>query len=140
LKVIAVFAGLLTDIVGSIFVGVGLAILIGIVTTTSSDPSVTCSTLRQSFPVRLIGLFGTTLSTVLGGYVAGRLAKTNSIPNSLVVGLLSLLLALVTAATFPGVTPLWKIIAGSIVTIPAAVLGGYIAAKSTGAISASEEG
>jgi hypothetical protein len=126
----AVLLGLLTDIGGSICVGLVLGVVIGIVAAISGDVSPGhIAALRQNFALKLTGLFGTTLFTALGGYVAARIARATPLANSLAVGIVSLLLAITLVAVFPGVSPPWKIIAGCIITIPAALLGGYFAAR-----------
>jgi hypothetical protein len=122
--------GFLTDIGGSMGVGLVLGVLLGIVAAASGDfSSAHVAALRQNFALKLTGLMGTTFFTALGGYIATRVAKSTSLANSFAVGVLSLVLGISLAAAFPGVSPLWKIIAGCIVTIPAALLGGYLAAR-----------
>ena len=126
----AVLLGLLTDIVGSICVGFGLAIILGIMAAASGDLSPAhIEALRQNFFLRLSGLIGTTFFTALGGYVAARIAKETPLANSFAVGILSLVLAITLAASSAGVSPLWKVISGCIATIPAALLGGHFAAN-----------
>jgi len=126
----AVLLGLLTDIGGSICVGLALGVLLGIVAAISGDvSSAHVAVLRQNFALKLTGLMGTTFFTAIGGYVATRIAKSTSLANSFALGVVSLVLAITLAAALPGITPLWKIIAGCIVTIPAALLGGYLAAR-----------
>jgi hypothetical protein len=127
----AVLLGLLTDIGGSICVGLVLSIVIGVVAAMSGDVSPGhIAALRQNFTLKLTGLFGTTLFTAFGGYVAARIARLSPLANSLAVGIVSLLLAIALMAVLPGVSPPWKIIAGCIVTTPAALLGGYSVARS----------
>ena len=122
--------GLLTDIGGSICVGLALGVLLGIIAATSGDfSSAHVAALRQNFALKLAGLMGTTFFTALGGYIATRIAKSTSLANSFAVGVLSLVLGISLAAALPAITPLWKIIAGCIITIPAALLGGYLAAR-----------
>jgi hypothetical protein len=122
--------GLLTDIGGSICVGLVLGVVIGVIAATSGDVSPNhVAVVRQNFALKLIGLFGTTFFTALGGYVAGRIARSAPLANSLALGIVSLLLAILVAALLPGVSPLWKIIAGCIITVPAALLGGYFASR-----------
>ena len=122
---------MLTDICGSICVGLVLSIVIGFIAAMNGDVSPAhIAALLQNFTLKLTGLFGTTLFTALGGYVAARMARLSPLANSLAVGIVSFVLAITSLAVFPGVSPPWKIIAGCIVTIPAALLGGYFAARS----------
>src|ERR1700694_1624649 len=102
----AVLLGLLTDIGGSICVGLALSIVIGVVAAMNGDVSPDhIAALRQNFTLKLTGLFGTTFFTALGGYVAARIARPTPLANSLAVGILSLLLAITLVAVFPGVSP-----------------------------------
>ena len=123
----AVAFGLLTDILGSIFIGLALSIILVLY---SGDP--TGNRLRElsaNTMVKLIGLAGTLFFTALGGYVAARMSDPYGAENSLAVGLLSLSLGIMLAISVPGVTPQWKIVLGCILTVPAAMLGGRLAKR-----------
>jgi NADH:ubiquinone oxidoreductase subunit 5 (subunit L)/multisubunit Na+/H+ antiporter MnhA subunit len=63
------------------------------------------------------------LGSFLGGFVTGRLAKTEEIKNTLLMGLLSD----ITAALLPGAEETWVFIVGSFLTVCAAMTGGYLA-------------
>lgn len=67
-------------------------------------------------------IFGTA-STVLGGYLAARLARAVPYFNALAFGVVGLVLSLFTA----GDLPTWSKIVGFGLTLPAALLGGHIA-------------
>jgi hypothetical protein len=72
----------------------------------------------------LIGLLG----TVLGGYVAGRTAKTEETKHGALVGAVSLVVGLLhSGATGESAVPYWYELLGYIVTIPAGALGGSLA-------------
>jgi hypothetical protein len=64
-----------------------------------------------------------TASTILGGYLAARLARSVPYFNALAFGVLGLTLGVLTA----GELPLWSKIVGFGLTLPAALLGGHIA-------------
>lgn len=64
-----------------------------------------------------------TASTVLGGYLAARLARTVPYFNALAFGVLTLTVDLLTA----GDVPTWFKVMGFGLTLPAALLGGHIA-------------
>lgn len=70
----------------------------------------------------LVLVFGTA-STVLGGYLAARLAGSVPYFNALAFGVLGLIVSTLTS----GDLPLWFKIVGFAVTLPAALLGGHIA-------------
>lgn len=130
IKIKAVAVGLLTDIVGSVAVGVALAVFIAVVASNSGDTSPEHLVgLRANTYLKLIGLLGTTFFTGFGGYIAARLSLPNGFSNSLAVGLLSILLGLVLAVSTPGTTPIWKLLFGLILTVPAALAGGIIATR-----------
>jgi hypothetical protein len=67
-------------------------------------------------------IFGTA-STVLGGYLAARLARAVPYFNALAFGVLGLILGVL---TMPDV-PAWFKVLGFGLTLPAALLGGHIA-------------
>lgn len=64
-----------------------------------------------------------TASTVLGGYLAARLARAVPYYNALAFGLLALMVSVLTS----GDLPTWFKVIGFGFTLPAALLGGHIA-------------
>jgi hypothetical protein len=68
-----------------------------------------------------------TASTVLGGYLAARLARAVPYFNALAFGVLGLTVGMFTS----GDLPMWFKIIGFGLTLPAALLGGHIAKVST---------
>lgn len=67
-------------------------------------------------------IFGTA-STVLGGYLAARLARAVPYFNALAFGVLGLVVSMLTS----GDLPMWFKIIGFGLTLPAALLGGHVA-------------
>ncbi|THF63291.1 hypothetical protein [Pseudothauera rhizosphaerae] len=67
-----------------------------------------------------------TLTTILGGYVAARIAKKRLYVNAGVVGGLGILIGLLPAQD----NPLWFNIICFLTVVPAAILGGYLAKSS----------
>lgn len=131
IRIKAVVAGLLTDIVGGVAVGIVLGVLIAILASHDGDTSPAhLIALRANLFIKVAGLFGTTFFTVLGGYVAARLSMPDWLSNSAAVGLISLLLGILLAVLQPGVTPLWKLFLGLLATVPAALIGGRFAMRS----------
>jgi uncharacterized membrane protein YeaQ/YmgE (transglycosylase-associated protein family) len=63
------------------------------------------------------------LGSCIGGFVAGRLATTAEIKNTILMGLLSSL----SGFLISGRLPLWYYVCGTLVTIGAATTGGYVA-------------
>ena len=133
----AIIVGLLVDIGGSVVVGIVLGIVVGIIAVArgSTSPEALVA-LRANVYLKAIGLVGTTLSTGLGGYLAARMSRPNGLKNALVVGTISLILGIALALTMPGITPKWKLIAGLLLTLPAASVGGWIATGTAQHLSA----
>lgn len=77
----------------------------------------------SSTGVLLAGLAVGLLCTMLGGFVAGSVAKKAHYLNSGLVGALGLLVGV----AFVGQSPLWYDIVTFTAVIPAAVLGGHLA-------------
>lgn len=70
-------------------------------------------------------VFGTA-TTVAGGFLAARLAKTFPYYNGLGIGLLGLTFGML----FWGQSPLWYSAFGVLVTVPASIYGAHLAKKS----------
>ena len=66
---------------------------------------------------------GGSLCTVLGGFVAATIGSLAPYKNSVFVGAFGLILGVLSA----GSSPLWLTLSGFIITVPAALLGGYLA-------------
>ena len=64
-----------------------------------------------------------TLSTIVAGYVAARIAKKEPYLNAGVVGVLGIAIGLIFSADYP----LWFNVLGFLLVIPAALLGGHLA-------------
>ena len=126
----AVGAGLVIDFIGSVCVGLVLGIVVSLAI--GVRPDLQPEDYRRAAShagVKAVGLAGTLFFTGLGSYVAARMSAPHEMANALAVGGLSLLLALGLVVAMPGVSPLWKIVAGVILTIPVALLGGFLAAR-----------
>jgi hypothetical protein len=70
-----------------------------------------------------------TAGTILGGFVAGLLAKGAEVKSALVVGAIGVLLAVFIAAATPGLLAHWYTIVALLATLPAAWVGGWFAAR-----------
>jgi hypothetical protein len=97
---------------------------------------------ENSIPERMRTVSGLLLSlifglgcTVLGGYVAGRVAKRTEVVQGAVVGGVSLILGLLLRESGQ---PLWYEIVGFVAIIPAGIAGGRIAAERHKRMSAEE--
>lgn len=126
----AVVVGIIVDIVGSVVVGVILGIVIAIAIIARGPFSQSAFlAIKASVLAETIGLIGTTVSTCIGAYVASRLAGEAELWNAIAVGVAALVVGLVLAVLVPSATPGWKVAAGMILTLPAALLGGWLAGR-----------
>jgi hypothetical protein len=91
--------------------------------------------LSRNFPARLLMLAYTTFAIGLGGYVTAWIASRSKIWHAAIMGAVEVAFTLyvMVAAPFPEVrqAPRWGWIAGIILMIPAAILGGLIRARKT---------
>ena len=124
----AVLAGVATDVFSSTLVGIVEAvILVAVAARTGNASAAHLLQLKSRFAAEFSGLLGTTLCTGLGGYVSVRVSRVSNLGNALIVGTISLLLGGLVALYGHGLVPSWKIVSGLILTLPAAVTGGYLA-------------
>lgn len=94
------------------------------------DSGLTDEQIRSAYQVLLqdvryltLGLVLGTASTVLGGYLAARLASSMPYWNALAFGVLGLLISMIGSGDLPA----WFKIVALLLTLPAAVLGGHLA-------------
>jgi hypothetical protein len=69
------------------------------------------------------GMVSGTLSNVVGGYIAARLAKEAIYLNSGMIGMIIIVIGLLSGGEYP----LWFTVIAYISTLPSALLGGYLA-------------
>jgi hypothetical protein len=79
--------------------------------------------LMQDVRYLTLGLILGTASTVLGGYLAARLARSMPYYNALAFGVLGMLIGVIGTAD----VPTWLMVVGLGLSLPAALLGGHIA-------------
>ncbi|MFQ5938004.1 MAG: hypothetical protein ACE5LB_16510 [Acidiferrobacterales bacterium] len=84
-------------------------------------------TLREPPYLLLGGVLGL-LATVLGGYVAARVADVAPLLNAACVGVFGVVLGIL----FIGQSPLWFSLLGILLTPPAAIVGGVLWRRSRG--------
>jgi len=120
----AVALGFLADIGGSIALSLMLASAMAGAGIRQSD----IVERMQSTSGLLLNLLMGLGCTVLGGYVAGRVAKREGIRHGMVVSVMSLLLGLILEFfPDPDSLPRWYALIGYLFIIPAGMTGGYLA-------------
>lgn len=126
----AVAIGVVVDFCGSILVGLVLGVTAAIIAGASGDPSPQhVQGLVANSYLKLVGLVGTAFFTGFGAYLAAKRSRPNGLTNALCVGVISLVLGITLAILKPGVTPMWKLVAGLVLTLPAAYAGGRFSEK-----------
>ncbi|MFC1613914.1 hypothetical protein ACFL5K_01305 [Gemmatimonadota bacterium] len=125
----AVIVGWLVDVLGSQIFGGILGVVAGVILVTKGtiDQETMQAYFSNSVWFLTVGFILGLCFTMLGGYLAARIAKFAELKHALGVGILSLvtgsLFVLLTGAN-PGST--WLLLAALILTVPAALLGGYL--------------
>ena len=124
IRVKAILLGVLTDIVGStvagIVIGIGLGIALAAQHVPANEIAIRLHGASVLIPSLILG-FG---FTVLGGYVAGRVAKQSEILHGGIVGAIGILFNLFTISF-----PLWYNIVTIIGIVPFGIIGGLLARK-----------
>lgn len=124
-----IIAGVVVDYVTTFLLGIIYLIVQGLKNGDLSEEAIK-KILTSPESLIILGIIGT-LCTILGGYIAGRLAKDAEVKHATLVGIASLVLATLEAnilgegASFPP----WYETAGYLITVPAAALGGYFAQR-----------
>ena len=132
LNVKAVVIGLAVDMlgtmVGSLIIGSiwGLSYAASPGGGTPPDPEEIAKHLQTSVPFLAASLILGLCLVMVGGFVAAHLARPAELPNALALGFLSLILAGVMVVIAPDAGPDWYAATGIILTVPLALLGGYL--------------
>lgn len=120
----AVIVGLVVDIGGTFLFGVGLSMAWLILTGVPSDPEA-FQQLSQAPAFFVASATMGALFTVLGGYVAARIANHSEYRYALYLGLWSLAIAVPFALWSPS-GQLWQDTLTLLLTVPCALAGGYL--------------
>lgn len=120
----SVFLGFLVDIVGSLLVGFIIGIIAAILYVAKGNRIDGFEQFYYSnLPIMIISLIVGLLFVILGGFIAGKVAKQDEILNACSVGMVGILFGLF----FCWSLPLWYNIASFLLIMPCAYLGGLIA-------------
>jgi len=94
---------------------------------TQDEISAVAKVIEQNSDYLLASLLLGTFSTVLGGYLAARIAKNLPLFNACAVGVVGIAAAILLGGQSDG--PWWFSAFGYISTIPAAIVGGWLARR-----------
>lgn len=123
IEIKAIVLGFLTDLGGSLVVGFAYGVILGITMVLKGIPQEDIATQLQGPVVLIPGLIIGFGFTLLGGYVAGRIAKYSEILHGGIVGGIGILLGLLLC----GSLPLWYNIISFAGVVPVGMAGGYFA-------------
>jgi hypothetical protein len=124
---LAVLLGLFVDIGGTMVFSIVAATVASIFLVQGGvGPEDLGRALAESTVFQIVGLAGGLTCTVLGGYIAARLANRGEYATAFAVGLASLVFGEAMMLFSEQSTALWMRLAGDLLVIPAAVLGGHL--------------
>jgi hypothetical protein len=124
---LAILLGLFVDIGGTMVFSIVAATVASILLVQSGvGPEDLGGALAESTLFQIVGLAGGLTCTVLGGYVAARFANRGEYATAFAVGLASLVFGEAMMLVSDQTTALWLRLAGDLLVIPAAVLGGHL--------------
>ena len=123
--VIAVIASLGLDLVAAVTLAAFLGDVPSGPEVTKEQREVAVAALIASQSYQLASLVLGTLSTIIGGYLAARMARSLPYMNSFAFGLVGIVISAISA----GDMPLWFNIVGFTILLPAALFGGHLAKR-----------
>jgi glycerol uptake facilitator-like aquaporin len=126
----AVLLGAATDLVGSALAGVVLLVVYSVlIASGEGGAEEALERLRQSWPFLLMSMVVGGGFTLLGGYVAGRVARHSFFKHALAAGGLSLALGILVFGSDDGPYSGIVAILGIGLHLPLALLGGWLARR-----------
>jgi hypothetical protein len=131
---VAIVLGFIVDVGGTMVFSLVAATVASILLVSSGTaPEGLAAALEESGTFKIVSLAGGLACTVLGGYVAARFANRGEYATAFAVGVVSLLFgeAMMLFATETAIW--WMRLAGDLLVIPAAVLGGHLRVLQKGA-------
>ena len=122
----AIVIGFVVDYGGSVTYGMVAGIVMGIIfAARGGNPAEMTATMLHSQPYMISGLAVGSLFVVIGGLIVGRLAPHARLLNAGALGVIDIALGL----TYMNELPFWYHVAAMLVTLPCALLGGWLAGK-----------
>jgi hypothetical protein len=130
---LAVIVGFVVDVLGTVVVVIALSIALGVLWVAQgvkpADVDAKAKALGED-PIFLGVTAGIGCAfTLLGAYVAGRMAGVKPVLHGLGVAVLGDLFGVVVTLAFPDAVdgPFWYVVASFVVPLPVGMLGGYLA-------------
>jgi putative membrane protein (TIGR04086 family) len=128
INALAIFLGVATDLGTALGGGVAIGVVIAFMMLAEGTPPQEVQAQLEGPLVQWIGVLLGFGSTLLGGYVAGRVAGCRHMLHGLIVGILGLLIGLLLSLLLGRWSVEWPTIASFLGGIPIATLGGWLAA------------
>lgn len=123
----AVLMGVATDLLGTTLAGIVLVVFFsGMLVAQGHQPEQIGSRLMESSAYQIVSLMVGLAFTVLGGYVAARVANHREYWHALIVGAIVLVIGEVVISSDPTGMKLSLRIIGDLMVIPAALMGGHL--------------
>jgi peptidoglycan/LPS O-acetylase OafA/YrhL len=110
-----------------------LAVLAGILVLTVASfaiEAVADPLMSRNVPARIFTLAYTMLCVAAGGYVTAWLARRSEVRHAVIMGVIEAVFTVAAMVELPGHAPAWSWIAGIVLGVPAAWLGGLVRANS----------
>ena len=127
LRSFSIVVGILVDTVSSVALAIVYSLFVfGLQLDPGEPPTDDSAGLWNVAVTEILGL----LPTVLGGFVAGRMAKALEVRHGVAVGMAALLVWVFVESVAPSdELPAWYRAISFIAVVPAGALGGYVAAR-----------
>jgi hypothetical protein len=123
IRIVALIAGLATDIVGTILYSIALCVVFVVRHAHIGErPEVIVQKLTSDVPFMLVGYLGGIGFTFLGAYVTAKLSRPNSVFNAFIFGLIGTLAGFL----FISINPLWYTILCELTILPVSLIPGYL--------------
>ena len=125
ISILAIVLGVLTDIGGSLILGVVLGVVFAFYLLSQGASPENIADEMQGTTFYLVGTALGLCLTVLGGFIAGKVAKRSEILHGALTGATSTVLGLLMQLVQR--PPLWQVLVSAILVIPLAMLGARLA-------------
>ena len=124
---VAIVLGFVVDVGGTMLFSLVAATVASILLVSGGTaPEGLAAALEESGTFKLVSLGGGLACTVLGGYVAARFANRSEYATAFAVGVVSLIFGEAMMLFTTETAIWWMRLAGDLLVIPAAVLGGHL--------------